>query len=125
MEQHMPQHICLLIRYMHTINKYTISRAGWLGCYFTGCITRRIITVERDNKKINGSTSHVLGAQKNSKGSDLQKEILLPRQSALKWGLGEVEPGSTPSGHTGELPSPVLPWLTQCLPQVINQWFGP
>ena len=34
-----------------------------------------------------------------------------------------MEPGSTPSGHTGELPSPVLPWLTQSLPQVINQWF--
>jgi len=27
-------------------------------------------------------------------------------------GQGEVQPGSTPSGHTGELTSPVLPWLT-------------
>ena len=61
--------------------------------------------------------------EKNIKRSNLQKEILPQWQSALKWGLGEVEPGSTPSGHTGELPSPVLPWLTQCLPQVINQWF--
>ena len=57
--------------------------------------------------------------------SDLWKEILPQWQSALKWGLGEVEPGSTPSGHTGELPSPVLPQLSQCLPQVINQRFRP
>jgi len=33
---------------------------------------------------------------------DLQKEILPQWQSALKWGLREVQPGSTPSGHTGE-----------------------
>ena len=39
--------------------------------------------------------------EKNIKRSNLQKEILPPWQSALKWGLGEVEPGSTPSGHTG------------------------
>ena len=39
--------------------------------------------------------------QKGSKMSDLQRAILPPWQSALKWGLGEVEPGSTPSGHTG------------------------
>jgi len=66
--------------------------------------------------------THIRGSQKNSKGSKLQKDILHQRQAALKWGLGEVQPGSTPSRHTGELPSPVLPWLTQCLPQVINQW---
>ena len=57
--------------------------------------------------------------------SDLWKEILPQWQSALKWGLGEVEPGSTPSSHTGELPSPVLPQLAQCLPEVINQRFRP
>ena len=34
--------------------------------------------------------------KKGSKRSNLQKEILLQWQSALKWGLGEVEPGSTP-----------------------------
>ena len=34
-----------------------------------------------------------------------------------------MEPGSIPSSHTGELPSPVLPRLIQCLPQVINQRF--
>ena len=60
--------------------------------------------------------THVLGLQKNSKGSNLEKEILSQWQSALKWGLGKVETGSTPSGHKGELPSPVLPQLTQCLP---------
>jgi len=56
----------------------------------------------------------------NSKGKDPQKEILPQWQSALKWGLGEMQPGSTPSGRTGELPSPVLPWLTQGLPQMIT-----
>jgi len=45
--------------------------------------------------------------------------------AALKWGLGEGKPGSTPSHHTGELPSPVLPQLTQCSPQVVNQRFRP
>jgi len=65
--------------------------------------------------------THVVGTQKNSEGSYLQEEILPQWQSALKWGLGEVQPGSTPSDHTAELPSPVLPGLTQCPPQVINQ----
>jgi len=32
-----------------------------------------------------------------------------------------VQPGSTPSGRTAELPSPVLLQLTQCSPQVVNQ----
>jgi len=41
--------------------------------------------------------------QKGSKRSDLQIEILPPWESALKWGLGGVEPGSTPSGHSGEI----------------------
>jgi len=36
-----------------------------------------------------------------------------------------VQPGSTPSHHTAELPSPVLPGLTGSLPQVLNQWFRP
>ena len=54
---------------------------------------------------------------------DLQQEILPQWQPALKWGLREVEPSSTPSGHTGELPSPVLPQLTLSSPQVMNQWF--
>ena len=56
--------------------------------------------------------SCVVGSQKNSKGSNLQREIFLQWQSALKWGLGEVQAGSTPPGHTAELPSPVLLWLT-------------
>jgi len=70
--------------------------------------------------------AHTLGSQKKKpKRNNLQKEIILWWQSAIKWGLGEVEPGSTPSSHTGELPSPVLPCLTQCLPQLINQRFRP
>jgi len=67
----------------------------------------------------------IIHAQKNSKVSNLQEEILPYWQSPLKWGLGEVQPGSIPSGHTAELPSPVLSQLTQCLPQVINQRFKP
>jgi len=66
-----------------------------------------------------------VGLEKNSKRSNLQKEIISQWQSALKWGQGEVQPGSTPSGHTAELPSPVLLWLTQCSPQVINHKFRP
>jgi len=61
----------------------------------------------------------------HSKSSDLQKEILPQWQSALKWGQGEVEPGSTPSGHTGELPSPVLTGLTRSFHQVLTQRFRP
>ena len=56
---------------------------------------------------------------------DLQQENLLQWQSALKWGLMEVQPGSTPSGHTGELLSPVPPGLTRSCLQVLNQWFRP
>jgi len=46
---------------------------------------------------------------------NLQAEILLPWQP-----LNGV---CTPSGHTAELPSPVLPGLTGSFPQVLNQWF--
>ena len=38
-----------------------------------------------------------------SKRKDLQTEILPYWESALKRGLGGVEPGSTPSGHSGEI----------------------
>lgn len=53
---------------------------------------------------------------------DLQSETLPEWQSALKWGLREVQPGSTLSSHTGELPSPVLPGLTGSFSQLLNQW---
>ena len=44
----------------------------------------------------------ILGSQgKASPRRDLQKETL--PQSALKWGLREVQPGSTPSSCTGDL----------------------
>jgi len=66
-----------------------------------------------------------VGSQENFRRSNLQTEILPQWQSALKWGLAEVQPGSTPSGHTAELPSPVLLQLTQCLPQVVNQRLRP
>ena len=47
-------------------------------------------------------------AEKTPQGKDLQPEILTQWHSTLKWALREVQPGSTPSGHTDELPSPVL-----------------
>ena len=56
---------------------------------------------------------------------DHQPENLLEQQSALKWGQREAQSGSTPSGHTAELPSPVFPGLTRSFPQVLTQWFGP
>ena len=59
---------------------------------------------------------------KTPQEKDLPPEI--PQcQSTSKWGLREVQPGSTPSGHTAELPSPVLPGLTRSFPQVLNQCF--
>ena len=64
-------------------------------------------------------------AVENSKVRELHKEILPQWQSALKWGLGGVQPGSTPSCHTGEWPPPVLPELAWSFPQVLNQCFGP
>ena len=94
---------------------------------------KKIVKLERDNKKINENAHphpKLTGKKKKkekkkpSKQSDLQKKILPQWQSALKWGLGEVEPGSTPSGHTAALPSPMLPQLTQCPPQVINKRLG-
>jgi len=69
---------------------------------------------------MNGKLTWVLGLPKRTPRSDLQREILPQWQSALKGGLGEVEPGSTLSCHAGELPSPVRLQLTQCLPQVVN-----
>jgi len=63
--------------------------------------------------------------QEGSKRSDLQTEILPPWESALKWGLGEVQPGSTPLVTQVKLRSPVPLQLTQCSPQVVNQRFRP
>ena len=60
---------------------------------------------------------------KTPQGRNLQPECLPQWQSALKWGLTEVQPGSMPSSHTAELPSPVLPGLTRSFSQVLNQWF--
>ncbi len=104
------------------IYKRTDSRVAWLGWYYTGFIIRKIIVVERENQKLDAQPWPRLAVE-NCKGRDLWKEILPQRQSALKWGLGEVEPGCTPPGHTVELPPPVLLWLSQSLPQAINQWF--
>ena len=102
----------ILLKYNRTVKSTEIQK-GW-----AGKITALEKIIRYKWKVLTGVEAH-----KNSLRSNLQEEILPQWQSALKWGLGEVQPGSTPSGHTAELPSPVLPWLTQCLPQVINQWF--
>ena len=71
-----------------------------------------------------GKLTYVLGLPKRLQEEQSPKKETSPLwQSALKWGLGEVEPGSTPFCHTSQLPSPVLLWLTQSLPQVVNQRF--
>ena len=74
--------------------------------------------VERDNQKWNAHPCPRLIVE-NSKRRDLQKESLLQWQSALKWGLGEVQPGSTPSGHTAELPCSHS-WLSACLRRSVS-----
>lgn len=57
------------------------------------------VTKEKWNKDL----TCVLGSWKGSKRKDLQLEILPPWESALKWGLGGVQQGSTSSGHSGEI----------------------
>jgi len=47
----------------------------------------------------------------------------VPEDSRFAGESSTKEPGSTPSGHTVELPSPVLPGLTWSFPQMLNQWF--
>ena len=80
----------------------------------------------REGKKITHPYQRIPSSQrKASPGRDLQKEILPQWQSALKWGLREMQPGSTLSGRTAELPSPVVPGLTQSFSHVLNQWFRP
>ena len=63
--------------------------------------------------------------EKTPQGRDLQPETLPQWQSVFKWDPREAQPGSTPSYHTGELSSPVLPGLTRPFPQVLIQWFRP
>ena len=56
-------------------------------------------------------------------GSDFQIESLPPWESALKWGLGaRLHPVIVTQVN---LHSPVPLWVTQCLPQVVNQRFRP
>ena len=80
----------------------------------------------KEGKKIAHLYQKIPGLQgKASPKRDLQPEILPQWQSALQWGLREVQPGFTPSNHTSELPSPVLSGLTGPFPQVLNQWIRP
>jgi len=55
---------------------------------------------------MNEKLTCVLGSpKKDSKSSGLHRKILPQGQSALRWGVGGVEPGST----CAFMPSPVLP----------------
>lgn len=55
------------------------------------------------------------GATKHSKADDLQVEMLPLGMPALKWVWGGVGTESTSSGHSGELPTAVLPGLAMPL----------
>ena len=59
-----------------------------------------MIALQRRN---NIELTRVLGSPKGSKRTDLQRETLPPWESALKWGRGGVEPGCSPSSHSGEI----------------------
>ena len=87
----------------------------------TVCQTGIQVLDQRDyhitKKKWNKDLTCILGSQKGSKGNNLQIENLPPWESAFKWGLGGVEPGSTPSGHSGEI-------AFTCA-HVVNQRFRP
>jgi len=63
----------------------------WPTCMANRYWTREIITLQRSNEL---ELTHVLSSQKGSKSNDLQIESLPPWESALKWGLGGVEPVS-------------------------------
>lgn len=68
----------------------------------TQVLGRRDYGVTKESR--NKALTPVLGSRKGSQRSDLRVEILPPRESALKWGRGgRGEPGSTPSGHSGEI----------------------
>ena len=79
---------------------------------------------KKEEKKIAHQYQKIPGLQgKASPKRDLQKQTHPQGGSALKWGLREVQPGSTPYSHTAELPSPVLLGLTGSFLQVPNQCF--
>jgi len=62
--------------------------------------TRQITALQRRNEE---ELTRVQGSPKGSKRTELQREILPPWESALKWGRGGVEPGCSPSSHSGEI----------------------
>uniref|UniRef100_A0A8C2YGS9 Uncharacterized protein n=1 Tax=Coturnix japonica TaxID=93934 RepID=A0A8C2YGS9_COTJA len=78
----------------------------------------------KEGKKVVHLYQKIPGSQgKVTPRRELQEKILPQQQSALKWGLREMQLGSTHSSHTAELPSPVLLALTRSFPPVLNQWF--
>ena len=67
-------------------------------------------------KKITQSSEDTSAYGKKTAQEDLQADTLPHWQRALRWGLREVQPGSTPPAHTTASPSPVLPELTGPFP---------
>jgi len=105
-----------------------LGRSIWEKVFLQRCNERRISTTEkcykgRKEDYLPISEGSRLAGESSTKEEDLQKEIFPQWQSALKWGLREVQPDSPSSSCTAELPSPVLPGLTRSFPQVLNQWF--
>jgi len=70
-----------------------------LGWHFTGVIVKKITIVEKKQprKKCSPVSKDLSSWWKTPKRRNLQEETLPQWQSALKWGLREVQPGSTPS----------------------------
>jgi len=72
--------------------------------------------LERKGKRLLTCIRFQVHREKLHQGRISNQRSFPHRQSALKLGLREVQPGSTPSDHTAELPSPVLPGLTWSFP---------
>jgi len=105
---------------MQLLTIRTINTMEW---WYRRWNDKRTRAIERHYKK--KGLTHLWRSRLTGKTPhrrDLQPEILPQWQSALKWGLREVQPGCSPSAHTAELPSPVLPGLTGSFPQVLHQF---
>jgi len=98
-------------------SKRSTQWEGWYRNITTNRLTQMVWCYKGEQKVLTCLWRSKL-TRKTPQGSDLQPEILPQWQSALKWGLRGVEPGSTHSGSTGELPSSVLPGLAGSLLQL-------
>ena len=88
------------------------------------CDEGRTCTVKRKRRRLLTSIRRFQVCRGKLLQRGISRNRPIPRGgSALKWGLREVQPGSTPYSHTAELPSPVLLGLTGSFLQVLNQCF--